>query len=382
MAIYFIEETAGAGKVKHAFYNTDLVDYATIPAGAVEVSAGDYETLMAGQAAGGTIIANSEGYPELIPTTGETCTRSHFIKTSIDDASITKITDLSYVLSPSGAAIETDQTQDFRTKIEFDDSMVYLYAYAVGDEAGVHVNGSSAHMYARTDSYNEAGVYALSNEVYVTINERNGELKASGKVSFNTIGLSDNTPHPFNFSPSKTDDIDLGRASARWRELYVGTVYTDIVFSNSENTARLQATTAYIETLHVGLTDVKAMFGASLGSPDNKRITLRSSDSTGLSNFDPASIIANVLQGKGYGSTTVFGKVGSIGLFWYISSGDISYEPGEIIAGTSLNYACFNAVAGTTSSSTAQIPGSWAILNLISSDVSAGMLLVLAVRVA
>lgn len=382
MAIYFIEETAGEGKVKHAFYNTNLVDYATIPAGAVEVSAEDYEALMAGQAAGGTIIANSDGYPELIPTTGETCTRSHFIKTSIDDASITKITDLSYVLSPSGVVVETDQTQDFRTKIEIDDTMVDLYAYAVGDEAGVHVNGSNARMYARTDSYNEASVNALSNEVCVTINEKNGELKASGEVSFNTIGLSDNNTHPFNFSPLKTDDIDLGRASARWRELHVGTVYTDIVFSNSENTGQLQATTAYIETLHVGLTDVKAMFGASLASTDNKRITLRSSDSTGLSNFDPASIIANVLQGKGYGSTTVFGKVGSIGLFWYIASGDISYEPGTIIAGTSLNYACFNAVAGTTSSSTAQIPGSWAILNLISSDVSSGMLLVLAVRVA
>lgn len=382
MAIYFIEETAGAGKVKHAFYNTNLVDYATIPAGAVEVSAEDYEALMAGQAAGGTIIANSDGYPELIQTTGETCTRSHFIKASIDDASITKITDLSYVLSPSGAIIETDQTQDFRTKIEFDDTMVYLYAYAVGDEAGVHVNGSNAYMYARADSYNEASVYALSNEVYVTINEKNGELKASGKVSFNTIGLSNNNPHPFNFSPSKTDDIDLGRASARWRETHVGTVYTDIVFSNSEKTGQLQATTAYIETLHVGLTDVKAMFGASLDSTDNKRITLRSSNSTGLSNFDPASIIANVLQGKGYGSSTVFGKVGSIGLFWYITSGDISHEPGTIIAGTSLNYACFNAVAGTTASSTAQIPGSWAILNLISSDVSSGMLLVLAVRVA
>lgn len=382
MAIYFIEETAGDGKVKRAFYNTNLVDYATIPAGAVEVSSGDYEALMAGQAAGGTIIANSDGYPVLIPTTGETCTRSHFIKTSIDEASITKITDLSYVLSPSGAVIETDQTQDLRTKIEFDDTMVYLYAYAVGDEAGVHVNGSSAYMYARTDSYNEASVYALSNEVYVTINEKNGELKASGTVSFNTIGISNNNPHPFNLSPSKTDDIDLGRASARWRELHVGTVYTDSVFSNSENTGQLQATTAYIDTLHVGLTDVKAMFGASLASTDNKRITLRSSDSTGLSNFDPASIIANVLQGKGYGSTTVFGKVGSIGLFWYITSGDISYEPGTIIAGTSLNYACFNAVAGTTSSSTAQIPGSWAILNLISSDASSGMLLVLAVRVA
>ena len=381
MTIYFIEETAGAGKVKHAFYNTDLVDYATIPAGAVEVSAGDYETLMAGQAAGGTIIANSEGYPVLIPTTGETCTRSHFIKTSIDDASITKITDLSYVLSPSGAVIETDQAQEYRTKIEFDDTMADLYAYAVGDEAGVHVNGSNAHMYVRTD-YNEAGVYALSNEVYFTINEKNGELKASGTVSFNTIGLSNNNPHPFNLSPSKTDDIDLGRASARWRELHVETVNTDYVFSNNEHTGQLQATTAYIDTLHVGLTDVKAMFGASLASTDNKRITLRSSDSTGLSNFDPASIIANVLQGKGYGSTTVFGKVGSIGLFWYITSGDISHEPGTIIAGTSLNYACFNAVAGTTASSTAQIPGSWAILNLISSDVSSGMLLVLAVRVA
>ena len=157
MTIYFIEETAGAGEVKHAFYNTNLVDYATIPAGAVEVSAEDYEALMAGQAAGGTIIANSEGYPVLIPTTGETCTRSHFIKTSIDEASITKITDLSYVLSPSGAVIETDQAQEYRTKIEFDDTMVDLYAYAVGDEAGVHVNGSNAHMYARTD-YNEASV--------------------------------------------------------------------------------------------------------------------------------------------------------------------------------------------------------------------------------
>ena len=382
MTIYFIEETAGAGEVKHAFYNTNLVDYATIPAGAVEVSAEDYEALMAGQAAGGTIIANSEGYPVLIPTTGETCTRSHFIKTSIDEASITKITDLSYVLSPSGAVIETDQTQDYRTKIETDDTMVDLYAYAVGDEAGVHVNGSNAHMYARTDSYNEASVYALSNEVYVTINEKNGELKASGTVSFNTTGLSDNNQHPFNFSPLNTDDIDLGCAAARWRQLYVETVNTDYVFSNYENTGQLQATTAYIDTLHVGMTDVKAMFGASLASTDNKRITLRSSDSTGLSNFDPASIIANVLQGKGYGSTTVFGKVGSIGLFWYITSGDISHEPGTIIAGTSLNYACFNAVAGTTSSSTAQIPGSWAILNLISSDVSSGMLLVLAVRVA
>ena len=381
MTIYFIEETAGAGEVKHAFYNTNLVDYATIPAGAVEVSAEDYEALMAGQAAGGTIIANSEGYPVLIPTTGETCTRSHFIKTSIDEASITKITDLSYVLSPSGAVIETDQAQEYRTKIEFDDTMVDLYAYAVGDEAGVHVNGSNAHMYARTD-YNEASVYALSNEVYFTINEKNGELKASGTVSFNTIGLSGNNPHPLNLSPSKTNDIDLGREAARWRNLYVETVNTDYVFSNNENTGQLNATTAYIDTLHVGLTDVKAMFGASLASTDNKRITLRSSDSTGLSNFDPASIIANVLQGKGYGSTTVFGKVGSIGLFWYITSGDISHEPGTIIAGTSLNYACFNAVAGTTSSSTAQIPGSWAILNLISSDVSSGMLLVLAVRVA
>ena len=382
MAIYFIEETAGAGEEKRAFYNTNLVDYATIPAGAVEVSAEDYEALMAGQAAGGTIITNSEGYPVLIPTTGETSTRSHFIKTSIDDASITKITDLSYVLSPLGAVIETDQTQDYRTKIEFDDTMVYLYAYAVGDEAGVYVNGSNAHMYARTDSYNEASVYALSNEVYVTINEKNGELKASGTVSFNTTGFSNNNPHPFNFSPSNTDDIDLGRAAARWRNLYAETVNTDSVFSNNENTEQLQATTAYIETLNVGLTDVKAMFGASLASTDNKRITLRSSDSTGLSNFDPASIIANVLQGKGYGSTTVFGKVGSIGLFWYTTSGDTSHEPGTIIAGTSLNYACFNAVAGTTSSSTAQIPGSWAILNLISSDVSSGMLLVLAVRVA
>ena len=382
MAIYFIEETAGEGAVKRAFYNTDLVDYAAIPSGAVEVSSEDYEALMAGQAAGGTIIASSDGYPILIPTTGETSTRCHFIKTSIDEASITKITDLSYVLSPSGAVIETDQTQDLRTKIEIDDTMVDLYAYAVGDEAGVHVDGSNARMYARTDSYNEASANALSNEVYVTINEKNGELKASGTVSFSTTGLSDNNPHPFNFSPSKTDDIDLGRASARWRELHVGSVYTDIVLSNSENTGQLQATTAYIETLHVGLTDVKSMFGASLASTDNKRITLRSSDSTGLSNFDPASIIANVLQGKGYGSTTVFGKVGSIGLFWYIASGDISYEPGTIIAGTSLNYACFNAVAGTTSSSTAQIPGSWAILNLISSDVSSGMLLVLAVRVA
>lgn len=381
MTIYFIEETAGAGEVKHAFYNTNLVDYATIPAGAVEVSAEDYEALMAGQAAGGTIIANSEGYPVLIPTTGETCTRSHFIKTSIDEASITKITDLSYVLSPSGAVIETDQAQEYRTKIEFDDTMVDLYAYAVGDEAGVHVNGSNAHMYARTD-YNEASVYALSNEVYFTINEKNGELKASGTVSFNTIGLSGNNPHPFNLSPSKTNDIDLGREAARWRNLYVETVNTDYVFSNNENTGQLNATTAYIDTLHVGLTDVKAMFGASLASTDNKRITLRSSDSTGLSNFDPASIIANVLQGKGYGSTTVFGKVGSIGLFWYNTSGDISHEPGTIIAGTSLNYACFNAVAGTTASSTAQIPGSWAILNLISSDVSSGMLLVLAVRVA
>ena len=381
MTIYFIEETAGAGEVKHAFYNTNLVDYATIPAGAVEVSAEDYEALMAGQAAGGTIIANSEGYPVLIPTTGETCTRSHFIKTSIDEASITKITDLSYVLSPSGAVIETDQAQEHRTKIEFDDTMVDLYAYAVGDEAGVHVNGSNANLYARTD-YNEASVYALSNEVYFTINEKNGELKASGTVSFNTIGLSGNNPHPFNLSPSKTNDIDLGREAARWRNLYVETVNTDYVFSNNENTGQLNATTAYIDTLHVGLTDVKAMFGASLASTDNKRITLRSSDSTGLSNFDPASIIANVLQGKGYGSTTVFGKVGSIGLFWYITSGDISHEPGTIIAGTSLNYACFNAVAGTTASSTAQIPGSWAILNLISSDVSSGMLLVLAVRVA
>ena len=381
MTIYFIEETAGAGEVKHAFYNTNLVDYATIPAGAVEVSAEDYEALMAGQAAGGTIIANSEGYPVLIPTTGETCTRSHFIKTSIDEASITKITDLSYVLSPSGAVIETDQALEYRTKIEFDDTMVDLYAYAVGDEAGVHVNGSNAYLYARTD-YNEASVYALSNEVYFTINEKNGELKASGTVSFNTIGLSGNNPHPFNLSPSKTNDIDLGREAARWRNLYVETVNTDYVFSNNENTGLLNATTAYIDTLHVGLTDVKAMFGASLASPDNKRITLRSSDNTGLSNFDPASIIANVLQGKGYGSTTVFGKVGSIGLFWYITSGDISHEPGTIIAGTSLNYACFNAVAGTTASSTAQIPGSWAILNLISSDVSSGMLLVLAVRVA
>lgn len=381
MTIYFIEETAGAGEVKHAFYNTNLVDYATIPAGAVEVSAEDYEALMAGQAAGGTIIANSYGYPVLIPTTGETCTRSHFIKTSIDEASITKITDLSYVLSPSGAVIETDQALEYRTKIEFDDTMVDLYAYAVGDEAGVHVNGSNAYLYARTD-YNEASVYALSNEVYFTINEKNGELKASGTVSFNTIGLSDNNPHPFNLSPLKTNDIDLGRAAARWRNLYVETVNTDDVFSNYESTGQLQATTAYIDTLHVGLTDVKAMFGASLASTDNKRITLRSSDSTGLSNFDPASIIANVLQGKGYGSTTVFGKVGSIGLFWYITSGDISHEPGTIIAGTSLNYACFNAVAGTTASSTAQIPGSWAILNLISSDASSGMLLVLAVRVA
>ena len=381
MTIYFIEETAGAGKVKHAFYNTNLVDYATIPAGAVEVSAEDYEALMAGQAAGGTIIANSYGYPVLIPTTGETCTRSHFIKTSIDEASITKITDLSYVLSPSGAVIETDQALEYRTKIEFDDTMVDLYAYAVGDEAGVHVNGSNAYLYARTD-YNEASVYALSNEVYFTINEKNGELKASGTVSFNTIGLSDNNPHPFNLSPLKTNDIDLGRADARWRNLYVETVNTDNVYSNYESTGQLQATTAYIDTLHVGLTDVKAMFGASLASTDNKRITLRSSDSTGLSNFDPASIIANVLQGKGYGSTTVFGKVGSIGLFWYITSGDISHEPGTIIAGTSLNYACFNAVAGTTASSTAQIPGSWAILNLISSDASSGMLLVLAVRVA
>ena len=381
MTIYFIEETAGAGEVKHAFYNTNLVDYATIPAGAVEVSAEDYEALMAGQAAGGTIIANSYGYPVLIPTTGETCTRSHFIKTSIDEASITKITDLSYVLSPSGAVIETDQALEYRTKIEFDDTMVDLYAYAVGDEAGVHVNGSNAYLYARTD-YNEASVYALSNEVYFTINEKNGELKASGTVSFNTIGLSDNNPHPFNLSPLKTNDIDLGRAAARWRNLYVETVNTDDVLSNNESTGQLQATTAYIDTLHVGLTDVKAMFGASLASTDNKRITLRSSDSTGLSNFDPASIIANVLQGKGYGSTTVFGKVGSIGLFWYITSGDISHEPGTIIAGTSLNYACFNAVAGTTASSTAQIPGSWAILNLISSDASSGMLLVLAVRVA
>ena len=381
MTIYFIEETAGAGEVKHAFYNTNLVDYATIPAGAVEVSAEDYEALMAGQAAGGTIIANSYGYPVLIPTTGETCTRSHFIKTSIDEASITKITDLSYVLSPSGAVIETDQALEYRTKIEFDDTMVDLYAYAVGDEAGVHVNGSNAYLYARTD-YNEASVYALSNEVYFTINEKNGELKASGTVSFNTIGLSDNNPHPFNLSPLKTNDIDLGRAAARWRNLYVETVNTDYVLSNNESTGQLQATTAYIDTLHVGLTDVKAMFGASLASTDNKRITLRSSDSTGLSNFDPASIIANVLQGKGYGSTTVFGKVGSIGLFWYITSGDISHEPGTIIAGTSLNYACFNAVAGTTASSTAQIPGSWAILNLISSDASSGMLLVLAVRVA
>ena len=381
MTIYFIEETAGAGEVKHAFYNTNLVDYATIPAGAVEVSAEDYEALMAGQAAGGTIIANSYGYPVLIPTTGETCTRSHFIKTSIDEASITKITDLSYVLSPSGAVIETDQALEYRTKIEFDDTMVDLYAYAVGDEAGVHVNGSNAYLYARTD-YNEASVYALSNEVYFTINEKNGELKASGTVSFNTIGLSDNNPHPFNLSPLKTNDIDLGRAAARWRNLYVETVNTDDVLSNNESTGQLQATTAYIDTLHVGLTDVKAMFGASLASTDNKRITLRSSNSTGLSNFDPASIIANVLQGKGYGSTTVFGKVGSIGLFWYITSGDISHEPGTIIAGTSLNYACFNAVAGTTASSTAQIPGSWAILNLISSDASSGMLLVLAVRVA
>ena len=381
MTIYFIEETAGAGEVKHAFYNTNLVDYATIPAGAVEVSAEDYEALMAGQAAGGTIIANSYGYPVLIPTTGETCTRSHFIKTSIDEASITKITDLSYVLSPSGAVIETDQALEYRTKIEFDDTMVDLYAYAVGDEAGVHVNGSNAYLYARTD-YNEASVYALSNEVYFTINEKNGELKASGTVSFNTIGLSDNNPHPFNLSPLKTNDIDLGRAAARWRNLYVETVNTDDVYSSYESTGQLQATTAYIGTLHVGLTDVKAMFGASLASTDNKRITLRSSDSTGLSNFDPASIIANVLQGKGYGSTTVFGKVGSIGLFWYITSGDISHEPGTIIAGTSLNYACFNAVAGTTASSTAQIPGSWAILNLISSDASSGMLLVLAVRVA
>lgn len=375
MAIYYSLYNGGT------FYNTDLVDYDTIPSGAVEVSEEDYKSLMEGQAAGGTIEANSEGYPVVFPISGETCTCCHFKKTSIDEAIITKITDLSYVLSPSGVVIETDQTQDYRTKIETDDTMVYLYAYALGDEAGVYVNSSNAYMFARTNS-NEAGIYALSDEVYLTITDTNDEITGTGTVSFNTTGFSLNNPHPFNFSPSKTDDIDLGRASARWRELHVETVYTDFVNSNYENTGQLQATTAYIDTLHIGSTDATTMFGASLASTDNKRITLRSSANTGLSNFDPASIIANVLQGKGYGSTTVFGKVGSIGLFWYITSGDISYEPGTIIAGTSLNYACFNAVAGTTSSSTAQIPGSWAILNLISSDVSSGMLLVLAVRVA
>lgn len=85
-------------------------------------------------------------------------------------------------------------------------------------------------------------------------------------------------------------------------------------------------------------TDVDKYFGAALATTDDKRIVLRSKDGTGLSNFDPKEIIANVLQGLGYGSTTPGGAVGAISIFAIndIVSAEAGFS-GEVAPGTKIS---------------------------------------------
>lgn len=71
----------------------------------------------------------------------------------------------------------------------------------------------------------------------------------------------------------------------------------------------------YVGDISVKGKALSESYGKTLTTSDNKRIQLRAT-SAGLSNFDPAAIIANVIQGKGYGSATAHGGVGAVGLFW------------------------------------------------------------------
>lgn len=143
-------------------------------------------------------------------------------------------------------------------------------------------------------------------------------------------------------------------------------------------------------TVCINGTDITTIFGSSLSTSDNKRITLRSHSNAGLSNFDPAATIANILQGKGHGSTTIYGKVGAIGFFIYKSTDGAVCLPGTIVAGTALKYVEFDAtqmsllkVVPSGGNEPLAASGSWALLN--SADQYGGNVndhLVLAVRVA
>lgn len=78
-------------------------------------------------------------------------------------------------------------------------------------------------------------------------------------------------------------------------------------------------------------TPIGEMFGTRINSSDGKRISLLAGDK-GLSNFDPKTVIANVLQGKGYGSSVAHGGIGAIGLFWTDQSPSI----GSSVSGANL----------------------------------------------
>lgn len=126
-------------------------------------------------------------------------------------------------------------------------------------------------------------------------------------------------------------------------------------------------------------------YGKTLSTSDNKRIQLRAT-SAGLSNFDPAAIIANVIQGKGYGSTTAHGGVGAVGLFWTENKPTV----GTTISGTSLKHVSLYLEDASGSVSTVKAEwwttsasGTWVALCEVGSALAPDARnLILAVRTA
>lgn len=160
---------------------------------------------------------------------------------------------------------------------------------------------------------------------------------------------------------------DLGTDTLRWKNVYAfGVDATNITHNGTE---------------------INSKFGSTLTTTDNKRITLRAPNDTGLSNFDPAAIVTSILQGMGYGSTSLYGKVGAIALAAYDNTDGSLYakQAGEVVAGSKLRQVSVYFDGSTYASemragtSSQILSGTWRLLTGLYVKAG-GFGLVLAVR--
>ena len=194
-------------------------------------------------------------------------------------------------------------------------------------------------------------------------------------VSFNEISGATEAPYA-KIIPNSDYTIDLGDHTHCYNK-----VWTKNIKAYGEIEGNLTGTANKAKADGSGNVIISS-YGKTLSTDANgKRITLKSLDGTGLSNFDPKEIIVNILRGLCYGSTT-YGGVGSIGLFIAdFHSNATVYDPGMIISGSDLYKArlSFNSTNNciglwdNNTSLSAGLTGTWVLLNhVVSGRLSDG----------